>query len=247
MGRAILDQKLLSKVATEKGKPGKYIRESVSKLAQKRGVSSEAALIYIARGCGIGTAVYLRKLDSSKQGEVRTLLAANPVERRGALSAKLPSRSTQSGRSAGMPKRSSLKIAANHLLQDSVLRSRCLDLLAASSRYDRAINQATLILEDRIRKKAKPPSPMTGEPLVNFAFKDDIARTVLRVASGEADDQRGFTQILRGIVPAFRNQTHHHISESFAQEEAILVVGFIDVLLRVVDGSVNVRPGAPES
>lgn len=97
------------------------------------------------------------------------------------------------------------------------------------------------MLEDRIRKKAKPPTLMTGEPLVNFAFKDEMSKTVLQVGSGQADDQRGFTQILRGIVPAFRNNTHHHVSDSFSQEEAILVVGFIDVLLRVVENSVDTR------
>jgi uncharacterized protein (TIGR02391 family) len=140
-----------------------------------------------------------------------------------------------------MSKTASLKLAAKHLMQDSELRSRCLDLLGASSKFDRAINQATLVLEDRIRKKVKPATPMTGEPLVNHAFKDDLSKTVLRVASGIADDQRGFTQILRGVVPAFRNQTHHHTSDDFSREEAILVVGFIDVLLRVVDRSVDVR------
>lgn len=84
---------------------------------------------------------------------------------------------------------------------------------------------------------------MTGEPLVNFAFKDEISKTILQVASGKADDQRGFTQILRGIVPAFRNHTHHHVSDSFSQEEALLVVGFIDVLLRVVEQSIDTRIG----
>jgi uncharacterized protein (TIGR02391 family) len=131
--------------------------------------------------------------------------------------------------------------ATRHLLQDPALRARCLDLLAAGSRYDRAINQATLVLEDRIRRKAKPPTAMTGEPLVNFAFKEDLSKTALQVASGQSDDQRGLTQILRGIVPAFRNHTHHHVSDSFSQEEAILVVGFIDVLLRVIDNSIDKR------
>ena len=87
-----------------------------------------------------------------------------------------------------------------------------------------------------------PPTAMTGEPLVNFAFKEEMSKTLLQMGSGQADDQRGFTQILRGIVPAFRNQTHHHISESFSHEEAILMVGFIDVLLRVVESAIKARP-----
>jgi hypothetical protein len=96
----------------------------------------------------------------------------------------------------------------------------------ASSNFDRAINQATQILEDRIRTKAQPPQKLTGEKLVGYSFKDD---------------QRGFTQILRGIVPAFRNLTHHHIIDRVSREEAMRVCGFVDVLLRVVDNSVKVR------
>ena len=238
MGKTILDPKLLAKLAAAKRKSEKYIRETVSKFAQRHGVSSEAALVVMARQSGVGTAVYQRKLDPPKQSEVRDLLTRSAPEHTATTRAgKQPTPRTKPA-----SKRASLKTATRHLLQDAELRGRCLDLLDARSRFDRAISQATLVLEDRIRKKAKPQTPMTGESLVNFAFKDDIAKTVLRVASGQADDQRGFTNILRGIVPAFRNQTHHHVTESFSQEDAILVVGFVDVLLRVVESAVDMRP-----
>ena len=111
----------------------------------------------------------------------------------------------------------------------------------ASANFDRPINQATLVLEDRIRKKAQLEANLVGESLVGHAFKEDISKTVLRVASKSAEEQRGFTQILRGVVSAFRNKTHHHIVSSFSREEAMRVCGFIDVLLRVVDKSVNVK------
>ncbi len=237
MARKILDPKLLAKIAAARNKPPKYIGERVSKLAHKHGVSSEAALIYLAKQSGIGTALYQRKLDPSKQAEVRDLLAKPKLD--GPATARTAKRSSSPPKPAS--KRASLRSGARHLLQDKDLRARCLDLLAASSRYDRAINQATLVLEDRIRKKAKPPVPMNGEPLVNFAFKDEMSKTVLLVGSRQADDQRGFTQILRGIVPAFRNNTHHHVNDRFSQEDAILVVGFIDVLLRIVDRSIDTR------
>jgi hypothetical protein len=61
------------------------------------------------------------------------------------------------------------------------------------------------------------------------------------VASAEAEDQRGFTQLLRGLVPAFRNKTHHHITATFSREDAMRVCGFIDVMLRVVDGCAKVK------
>jgi uncharacterized protein (TIGR02391 family) len=110
----------------------------------------------------------------------------------------------------------------------------------ANSHFDRAINQATLVLEDRIRNQAQPTAKLVGENLVGYAFNEDMAKTVLRVASKEQEDQRGFTQILRGIVPAFRNKTHHHIIRTFTREDAMRVVGFIDVLLSVVDKSQKV-------
>src|SRR5206468_1107234 len=106
-----------------------------------------------------------------------------------------------------------------------------------SANFDRPINQATLVLEDRIRKKAQPPKRLVGENLVGYSFNENFSKTVLTVAGGDSDDQRGFTQMLRGIVPAFRNKTHHHIINSFSREEAMRVCGFIDVLLRVVDNA----------
>jgi uncharacterized protein (TIGR02391 family) len=111
----------------------------------------------------------------------------------------------------------------------------------ARSNFDRAINQATQILEDRIRTKAAPPKKLTGENLVGFSFNEDLSKTVLRVESEDPDDQRGFTQILRGVVPAFRNKTYHHITDTLSREDAMRVVGFVDVLLRVVDKSTNTK------
>jgi hypothetical protein len=67
-------------------------------------------------------------------------------------------------RSAPISKRARLKSAIEYVIQDPDLLSRCGDLLIASYNFDGAINQATLVLEDRIRKKAQPPSS-SGETL----------------------------------------------------------------------------------
>jgi uncharacterized protein (TIGR02391 family) len=125
------------------------------------------------------------------------------------------------------------------MIQDEHLRSRCAPVLVGNRNFDIAINQATLVLEDRIRKRSGATGKLVGENLVNFAFNEDLGKTLLRVASGDPHDQRGFTQILRGIVPAFRNKTHHHLIDGLTREEALRVCGFIDTLLRVVDGSVR--------
>lgn len=232
----ILDPKLLSKLAAKLGKSKQHTRETISRFANKQGIASEVALIVLAKREGIGTALYQRSLDPAKQSQVRDTLPVNmglekprPAKTGGAKVAR-----------RRVPNQKAVVTnAIEYLVRDPILLARCRDLLLASSNFDRVINQATLILEDRIRTKSQPPKKMTGEPLVGFAFNEDVDKTRLRVESGDADDQRGFTQILRGIVPAFRNKTHHHIVDTLSREEAMRVVGFIDVLLGIVDKSVK--------
>jgi hypothetical protein len=241
MGRPrILDQKIMSKIAKKLGRKDiTVVNGIVSKKAAKLGVSSEAALIILAKEYGIGTSTYQRNLDATKQAEVRdalpTIFASNT---------RVASNTGKNTARKSVPtnnKRASLKSAIEYLIQDDELRDRCGDILLASSKFDRPINQATQVLEDRIRKKAQPSTKLVGENLVGFAFNEELSKTVLRVASNDPDDQRGFTQILRGIVPAFRNKTHHHITDSFSREDAMRVCGFIDVLIRVVDSSVKIK------
>jgi hypothetical protein len=69
----------------------------------------------------------------------------------------------------------------------------------------------------------------------------DLPQSRLNIDKSRPDDQRGFTQILRGIVPAFRNKTHHHIADTFSREDAMPVCGFIDVLLRIADDCTKVK------
>ena len=238
----ILDQSLLSKIAKKRGKQDiASIRKLVSKKAAKHGISSEAALVLLAKEYGIGTSAYQRKLDVTKQTEVRDVLPSlfSPVisPSGGSNHSARPKPGKVAGQT--ISNKAALKLAVEYLLQDQELLSRCQDILMASAKFDRPINQATLVLEDRIRQKAKPPKNLVGENLVNYAFKEDISKTILRVSSGDEEAQRGFTQILRGAVSAFRNKTHHHIVNSISREEALRVCGFIDVLLRVVDQSVK--------
>jgi hypothetical protein len=234
----ILDQKIMSKLAKKLGKKVPAVNVLVSKKAAKLGVSAEAALVILAKENGIGTSTFQRSLDPAKQEEIRDAL---PSIFAAAVGTAAKDKKVARGPAPTTNKRASLKSAIEYLIQDEELKDRCGDNLLASSNFDRAINQATLVLEDRIRNKAQPPNRSVGENLVNFAFNEDPARTVLRVASNDPEDQRGFTQILRGIVPAFRNKTHHHITDSFSREEALQVCGFIDILLRVVANSVKIR------
>ncbi|MHC4159418.1 MAG: TIGR02391 family protein [Planctomycetota bacterium] len=236
MTRGHLDRKLLNKIADKLGKERSAINVRVSRKASKLGISSGAALILLAKELGIGTAYYQRKLDSAQQAEVRDSLPtvfARPIKRRTATDTKKQIKT-------GGSKKVMLKAAIEYLLQDQELLSRCGDTLLAHSNFDRPINQATLILEDRIRRKAEPSKRLVGDNLVGYAFRPELSQTVLRI-SKNADEQRGFTSILKGVVPAFRNPTHHHITNTFTQQEALQVCSFIDVLLRVVNKSVKIK------
>jgi len=231
----------MAKLAHRLGKSNiASINVLVSKKASKFGISAEAALVILAKEHGIGTAIYQRTLDPTKQAEIRTALPSifvtgvekNVRKEGGRHKGKL------SGiRRGSMTPRERLKAAIEYLVQDPELRERCQDMLMASRNFDRAINQATQVLENRIRKKARPEKRLVGEALVGFAFSPDSTKSVLQIASGDPEDQRGYTQILRGVVPAFRNKTHHHIINDFSREDALRVCGFIDVLLRAVDCS----------
>ena len=136
--------------------------------------------------------------------------------------------------------RSRLKAVIEYILDDRQLQERCADLLLARTHFDRPINQATLVLEDRIRTKAQPTERIEGVKLVNHAFNGDLSKTVLQVSTNP-DEQDGFTNILRGVVLAFRNPTHHHIINIFSREEALKVCGLVDVLLNVVDNSKKIQ------
>lgn len=121
-------------------------------------------------------------------------------------------------------------------IKDPELKDRCADLLSAPRNFDRAINQATQILEDRIRKKSGVDVKFSGTQLVNEVLKTDIAKTII-ILSDDKDEHEGLCHVARGIMQAFRNPTHHIIADKFSREDALKVCAFIDNLLRIIDGA----------
>lgn len=117
-------------------------------------------------------------------------------------------------------------------IKDEELRSRCGDLLTAHDHFDRVVNQATQILEDRI--KIKSGSSKSGKQLINEAIKSDLGSTIL-VVSDNANEQEGYSSVFRGIMQTLRNDTHHSLATNYTREDAFAVCGFIDQLLRVID------------
>lgn len=241
MAQLRLNRKLLDKIASKLGRRRANINVRVSKKASKLGISSEVALIILAKELGIGTATYQRSLDPAKQTEVRdTLPTFFAVRNSNTNSKKQKTAVAKSHTKPQVNKRVLLKSAIEYLIQDQELKDRCEDILLASSKFDRPINQATLVLEDRIRKKSQPTKRSVGENLVNYACNGDLSKTVLKI-SDNPDEQKGYTDMLRGVMLAFRNKTHHHVINTFTREEALRICGYIDVLLRVIDGSVKIK------
>jgi uncharacterized protein (TIGR02391 family) len=238
MGKRILDPKIVEKLCKATKLKPSALRVKVSQLASRKRVASEVALVLLANRHDIGTAMFQRSLDAGMQSAIRDALDGSEPTTRPIRSAKVGKVFEQRAPS----RRDILKGTIDLLINDQQLRSKCGDILLARANYDRPINQATLVLEDRIRKKVKPPIPMVGETLINYAFNEKLEKTRLQVASAQAEEQRGITIILRGFVPAFRNTTHHHIVDTFTQEDAIRTCAFIDLLLRVVDSTKVVSP-----
>jgi uncharacterized protein (TIGR02391 family) len=233
MPRRILDEALVSKLARKRRAKPLTIGPLVSKAARKHQISPQAALVMLAQRHGIGTATFQRRLDAATKAEIRQVFASSRLP---AENAKSPPFSRRGPR-VGPDDRAVWNAAIKTLIADEVLRARCGDVLCAKTNFDRAVNQATQVLEDRIRRKVGSGVRLTGEKLVGFAFNEDTSKSKLQIAGGNPDEQRGFTQLLRGVVPAFRNNTHHHVIDGFSKEDALRICGIIDLLLRVVDGA----------
>lgn len=122
-------------------------------------------------------------------------------------------------------------------IRDVELRERCGDLLTAPGNFDRVINQATLVLEDRIRRRTGSEKTLVGASLVNANVKADPNASVI-VFSDVQTEQEGYANILRGLMQALRNETHHHVVDTFSREDALSVCGFIDRILRLIDQAV---------
>jgi len=86
---------------------------------------------------------------------------------------------------------------------DEELRARCADLLSAPGKFDRVVNQATLVLEDRIRAKTGRGNDRIGVQLVNEVLKTNLDETILKV-SDDPGEHEGFCHICRGVMGAFR-------------------------------------------
>lgn len=115
------------------------------------------------------------------------------------------------------------------LIRDDELQARCSDLLAAADHYDRAVREATVVLEARVRKFAAATSETVGVDLMNRAF----GRQGPLQLSPVAPEQVGAMQMYAGLMAFYRNPVGHHLIAT-ERDDAIRVVVWIDHLLHLL-------------
>lgn len=128
------------------------------------------------------------------------------------------------------------------MISDEGLRSRCKDLLEAEDHFDRAITQATLILEDRLRKITGSADELIGTSLVNRVISGDSAKSMI-VFSAVPAEQQGFADLMRGLVGVYRNPFHHRLIAGVSRAQAYVACLWVDEMLRLL-GSCKVAPAA---
>jgi Protein of unknown function (Hypoth_ymh) len=123
-----------------------------------------------------------------------------------------------------------------NLIKDEELKSRCSDLLSANDHFDRVINQATQVLEERLRRKLPDLAEGHGLTLVGQAIHKEPEKSRIRF-SDESSEQEGYAALFRGVVGAFRNTSHHRFMSYVTREQALQICAFIDNLLAALDSA----------
>lgn len=228
----ILDERILDKIAAKIGKEKKYTREQISKRASRLRISSEASQILWARELGIGTAHFQRTLEPHIQQQVRDHLPTF-FAKESQISGRKPMHAGPSAtRASGLQQHAILTAAIEYLLKDDELRVRCSDLLKARAKYDRVFREATTVLDDRLKKLAQiSNTKIDPSDLVVTVLHPN--NPILRISTDKSE-QEGFFFVCKGLFQAFRNPTHHQLSDKFTREDALRFCGFVDALLAVL-------------
>jgi hypothetical protein len=224
MGNPRLNITLLRKMARKLRRTEQAVREGVSHRASRWRVVSEAAQVLWANELRISTGGVLATLPPHIQQQVRERSVGSTASRIAIPSERSRSRTRKPG--------DGLREAVNDLLTDAELRDRCADVLRGSRKYDRAVNQATLVLEARLRQLASAGKAVKAPALAAMVLNPNN-KPIVRM-SDDNDVQDGYFQICRGLFAVFRNLTHHDLAENFTREDAVSICGFINAFLDAI-------------
>jgi len=133
-----------------------------------------------------------------------------------------------------VPKKISSEQISN--LYDSItdvdLKERCVDLITADDHYDRVFNQATQVLENCIKTKAKLlDTKLIGMSLVSKAIHSKFDQTIL-VFSSDESEQEAWAALFKGIIGVYRNPSHHGSKFECTREDAIKFCSYVDLLIK---------------
>ena len=127
------------------------------------------------------------------------------------------------------------------IINENELPACCIDLLTAPGNYDRAIREATVILENRIRNKCPHETlsrliplaaDQTGDNIINKLFSPDKA---ILIISNDRNKRIAFHKILLGINAYLRNPSHHTVDPNTEWSWAWSIIGLIDQLLSEIE------------
>lgn len=125
-------------------------------------------------------------------------------------------------------------------IRDPELRSRCLDLFAQfredgqHDRLDTVVNEATRILEDRLRSLSGAPATCVGVDLAKRAFGPP---SPLLIVSEVGPEQDAAHLLYRGVFGFVRNSVHHRLVGTLQPERVLQVVGMVDYLISVAEAA----------
>lgn len=234
MAKTRLNKSLLDKMAKRLKRTPQHVRVGISQRATRWDMTAEAAQVRWAKELGISTAGAFQSLAPHLQQQVRDHRPSAQTAARAARVEAAP------GRPSRRPD-DGIREAINLLLVDPELKDRCADLLRARKKFDRPVNQATLVLEDRLRTLGNVRERLVGAGLAAKVLHPKNA--LLRI-SDENEVQEGIYFICAGLVSVFRNPTHHHLTDKFSREDALSVCGFVDAILRILNQGKRVQPAA---
>lgn len=198
-----------------------------------KGLTAEEALFVLADKCNVKTSREFANLSSGSQQRVSDRVIRNSSRIRSTTPTSTDSTRTNHVSRTETLTASSRYIDLLEVIQDDELRDRCADLIKRPRNHDRVFREATTILEHRIKTLSGITRRMNPQDLISKAVSPNPARAIL-VVSNDTSEQEGFFKICSGIEAAFRNRTHHEVSNKLTRYDAIKFCGFIDSLLLIL-------------